>query len=216
MLKSYYFLILLILSAAFAEAATLSFEKHEEVEGGPRSWAYEVGAAFITPNRIKNFTGVGTSVRRSQDDAGGEIYSFTASRRLGQLVWNLNGSTFTPQLELPFTMEVVDENSGSPFLAFAGSFNMRWVDFTWNEYVRTSLSMGLGLNYSSEIYKMDQERHPAESRSHLKFNWPFQATFALPGYPDDQLMIYIIHHSGGHLFDHGGLNALGIGYRRDF
>ena len=160
--------------------------------------------------------GTGRGITRSQGDAGGEIYTFTASRRLGQFVWNLDDYTFTPQLELPFTLEVVNENSESPFLAFASSFTVRWVDFPWNKYLRTSFSMGLGLNYSSETYAMDRERHPGRDRSHLKFNWPIQATFALPRYPDNQLMLYIVHHSGGRIFDHGGLNALGIGFRRDF
>lgn len=194
--------------------STILFEKHEEIAGGPRSWAYEFGIAMITSNTIENFVGVGGFVDRANGPAGGEIYTFTASRRLGQLVWNLDDNTFTPQIELPFTMEVVNENAGSTFLAFAGSFKVRWIDFPWNDYVKTSFAMGLGLNYSGQIYQIDEERHPGDGRSHLKFNWPIQATFALPSHPDDQLTIFIIHHSGGRLFDHGGMNALGIGYRR--
>ncbi len=117
---------------------------------------------------------------------------------------------------MPFTLELVNENSGDTFMAFAGSFNVRWIDFPWNDYVKTSFSMGVGLNYSDRIYQMDQIRHPGDDRSRLKFNWPIQATFALPSYPDHQLTAFIIHHSGGGMFDHGGLNAFGIGYRRDF
>ena len=171
---------------------------------------------MITPSNIENFVGVGGSVSRENGPAGGEIYTFTASRRLGQLVWNVGGHTFTPQIELPFTLEVVDENIGNTYMAFAASFNVRWVDFPWNDYVKTTFSMGLGLNYSSQPYLIDKVRHQGDDRSNLKFNWPIQATFALPHYPDDQLMIFIIHHSGGRIFDHGGMNALGIGYRRDF
>ena len=194
----------------------MCFEKHVESEDGPRNWAYEVGVSFITTNSIEEFVGVGDSISRADGPAGGEIYTLTASRRLGQLVWNVCGHTFTPQLELPFTLEIVNENQGDTFVAFATSFNVRWVDFPWNEYVKTSFSMGLGLNYSGEVYEIDQVRHPGDERSQLKFNWPIQATFALPNYPDDQLTIFITHHSGGHVFDHGGFNALGIGYRRDF
>jgi hypothetical protein len=50
----------------------------------------------------------------------------------------------------------------------------------------------------------------------LKFNWPIQMTFALPEFPEHQLMIFIAHQSGGHIFDEGGVNSLGVGYRRDF
>ncbi|MBG7607495.1 MAG: hypothetical protein IZT59_05655 [Verrucomicrobia bacterium] len=199
-----------------SQGATVFFEKHIETEGGPRTWAYELGVAFITPNEIENFLFINDTVSRADGPAGGEIYTFTASRRLGQLVWKIGDHTFTPQLELPFTMELVNENAGNTFMAFAGSFNVRWIDFPWNDYVKTSFSMGVGLNYSDEIYLMDQIRHPGNDRSRLKFNWPIQATFAFSDYPDDQLMLFIIHHSGGRLFDHGGLNALGIGYRRDF
>lgn len=216
MRQFYFFLILSMLAFPFSGMAKISFEKHEDVVEGPRRWTYEVGAAVITPNRIKDFLGAGKGVNRAKGDAGGEIYSFTASRRVGQMVANIADYTFTPQFELPFTLEVVDENSGNPFPAFASSFTVRWVDFPWNVYVPTSFAMGVGLNFSSELYKIDQERHPDMHRSRLKINWPIQLTFALPSYPDDQLMVYIIHHSGGRMLDHGGLNALGIGYRRDF
>lgn len=209
-------LILMLAAAGELWSATLCFEKHVETSGGPRTWSYEFGIAMITPNNIENFVGFGDSVSREDGPAGGEIHTFTASRRLGQLVWNVGGHTFTPQVELPFTMEVVNENAGDPFLAFAGSLNVRWIDFPWNDYVKTTFSMGVGLNYSGQTYLIDEVKHPGNDRSHLKFNWPIQATFALPDHPDDQLMIFIIHHSGGRIFDHGGLNALGVGYRRDF
>jgi hypothetical protein len=208
--------ILFLSLMTVVQGATMCFEKHVETEGGPRTWSYELGVAFITPNNIENFAFVDGSVSRADGPAGGEIYTFTVSRRLGQVVWKIDGYTFTPQLELPFTMELVNENSGGPFLAFAASLNLRWVDFPWNDYVKTSFAMGVGLNYSGQIYQMDEVRHPGNDRSHLKFNWPIQATFALPDYPDEQLMIFIIHHSGGRIFDHGGVNALGVGYRHDF
>jgi hypothetical protein len=209
-------LILVLAAAAELRGATLCFEKHVETTDGPRTWAYELGVAMITPNGIEDFVGYGDSISREDGPGGGEIYSFTASRRLGQLVWNVGGHTFTPQVEMPLTLELVNENSGGPFVAFAGSITVRWVDFPWNDYVKTTFAMGLGLNYSGQIYEIDQIRHRGDDRSNLKFNWPIQATFALPDHPDDQLMIFIIHHSGGRIFDRGGLNALGIGYRRDF
>ncbi len=208
--------VLPVLLVASVQGATVCFEKHVETEDGPRSWSYEFGVAFITPDNIENLFFVNGSASRAAGSAGGEIYTFSASRRLGHLVWNTGGHTFTPQIELPFTVELVDENSGSGFFAFSGSLNLRWVDFPWNDYVKTTLAMGVGLNYSERIYRIDQLRHAGDDRSHLKFNWPIQATFALPGYPDRQLTVFIIHHSGGHVFDSGGFNALGVGYRQGF
>jgi hypothetical protein len=76
--------------------------------------------------------------------------------------------------------------------------------------------MGIGLSYSSRVYAMDRERHPGEDRSHLKFDWPIQFTFALPKWPQHQLVIFNDHKSGGHIFDEGGVNSVGIGYRFAF
>lgn len=76
--------------------------------------------------------------------------------------------------------------------------------------------MGVGLSYSEKIYLMDRQRHPGENRSKLKFNWPIAITFASPQFPDHQAMLFILHQSGGHVFDKGGVNSVGFGYRRGF
>jgi hypothetical protein len=63
---------------------------------------------------------------------------------------------------------------------------------------------------------VDRERHPGQDRSHLKFDWPIQVTFALPRWPQHQLVLFVDHQSGGHIFDEGGVNSYGIGYRFEF
>lgn len=185
-------------------------------EDGRGDWAFEVGVAMITDNNIEDFASPSFSLERVHGPSGGNIYTFTASRRLGELKWEIGGCTFTPQLEVPLTLEIVDENSRSPFLDFNASFAVRWIDFPWNEYVSTSFAMGVGLSYSSEIYLADIDRHPDEDRSKLKINFPIQLTLALPEYPQHQIMVFIAHQSGGHMFDEGGVNSLGFGYRRGF
>lgn len=197
-------------------AASICFLPHSESKDGRRAWAYEAGIAVITSSNIEDFIPFSTPIKRERGPAGGEIYTFTATRRLGELVWNIGGCTFRPQLEVPLTLEIVDENSRSPFLDFNASFAVRWVDFPWNKYVKTTFAMGIGLSYSQKIYLIDIERHPDEDRSKLKFNWPIQMTFAHPDYDQHQLMIFIAHQSGGHVFDEGGVNSLGVGYRFDF
>ena len=69
-----------------------------------------------------------------------------------------------------------------------------------------------------KIDKIDQiiDRHRGEDRSNLKFSWPIQLSFALPDHEDHQLTLFISHHSGGHIFDAGGFNNIGLGYRREF
>lgn len=207
--------MLVPLLPALCSAASICFLPHSS-EDGRSNWAFEVGIAMITDNHIEDFAISSFSLDRAHGASGGNIYTFTATRLLGELKWEIGGHTFTPQLEVPLTLEVVDENSRSPFLDFNASFAVRWVDFPWNNYVKTSFAMGIGLSYSEKIYLIDIERHPDDYRSHLKFNWPIQLTLALPEYPKHQVMIFIAHQSGGHIFDDGGVNSLGIGYRHDF
>lgn len=208
--------VFLVSTSLSASAASLCAAPHCDSEDGPNAWAYELGIAFITTNNIEDFTSTKTPITRATGDSGGEIYTLTATRRLGELRWNIGGCKFTPQLELPLTLEIVDEKSRNPFLDLNASFTVRWVDFPWNEYVKTTFAMGIGLSYSQKIYLMDIERHPGEDRSKLKFNWPIQLTLAHPDYAQHQLMLFIAHQSGGHVFDEGGVNSLGFGYRHDF
>ncbi len=196
-------------------AASICFSPHCG-QDGRRDWAYEVGIAMITDNNIEDFASPEFSLNRIHGPSGGNIYTFTATRRLGELQWQVAGHTFTPQLEVPLTLEIVDENSQAPFLDFNASFTVRWIDFPWNKHLKTTFAMGLGLSYSESLYLADIYRHPGEDRSKLKFNWPIQLTLALPEFPEHQLMIFIAHQSGGHVFDEGGVNSLGVGYRRDF
>jgi len=214
-MKTHRFFPLLALIGACAPLthAAITFIPHSDADG-KRDWAFEFGVAWITSNNIAELTSGQVNIDSGR--AGGEIYTLTASRRLGELRWEIGGLTFTPQVEMPLTLEIVDENGRSPFLDFNASVTVRWIDFPWNDRIKTSLAMGLGLSYSEKVYLMDIQRHEDESRSHLKFNWPIQMTFALPDNPDHQLMLFIVHQSGGHIFDRGGVNSLGLGYRRDF
>lgn len=191
-------------------AASICFEPHEPSDGR-RCWSFEAGVAFITSNSINDFTLGDFDIE--DGPAGGEIYSLTAARRLGQFELELWGHTFHPQLELPLTLEIIDENSRSPFYGLNASLVVRWEEFPWNHVIKTTLATGVGLSYDDKIYLIDISRHPGEDRSHLKFNWPIQLTFSLPAHPDHQLMVYIAHQSGGEIFDTGGVNSLGIGYR---
>ncbi len=181
---------------------------------GLEGWSFDAGVAMITESHIEDF--VLGSLNPANGPGAGEIYSFTVSRRIGEFRWNIGGFTFTPQVEIPLNLEIVDENTSSPFVTLNASFAVRWVDYPWNDYVKTTFSMGLGLSYADQIYAIDIVRHPGEKRSKLKFNWPIQLTLALPEHPDHQVTIFISHHSGGHIFDEGGFNSLGMGYRREF
>jgi len=205
--------VCLLLLTSSVSAASLCFIPRDSSDGSP-AWKFEFGVGFITTNNIDDFPTGGLDI--ASGSAGGEIYAFTAARQLGEFEFKVGGCTFHPQLELPLTLEVVDENGRDPFLDYNASLMLRWVDFPWNKYVKTSFSMGLGLSYSSKIYLIDKERHPGDDRSHLKFNWPIQMSLAHPDHPDHELLLFILHQSGGHVFDEGGVNSIGFGYRTSF
>ncbi len=179
-----------------------------------RLWAFEFGVAFITENNIEDI--IDGEFSYGDGESGGEIYSLTVSRFLSELEWKVGDRVFRPRMEMPLTLEIFDENGRGPFPDANASFLVRWVDFPWDGLVDTTFGMGVGLSYSAKVPLMDKERHEDERRSNLKFNWPIQLTFAAPSHPEHQLVVFLSHQSGGHIFDRGGMNSLGFGYRRGF
>ena len=202
----------LLLSSALS-SASICFIPRDASSTEPE-WKFEFGVAFISHNSIEDFLTGDLNIESGA--AGGEIYTLTASKQLGELKIDIGDCTLRPQLELPLTLEIVDENTGDTFLDYNASLMLRWVDFPWNHHVKTSFAIGLGLSYSSQVYLMDRKRHPGDDRSHLKFNLPIQLTLAHPNYEDHELLLFILHQSGGHIFDEGGVNSVGLGYRFSF
>ena len=174
-------------------------------------WAFEYGYAYITHDTVDKLFLAQNSV--AHGPAGGHMHLFTAAYRLGEPDWQFDDHQFKPLLELPLTLGIVEENSRSPFPNYAASFQVRWRDFPWNEWVSTTLSMGVGLAYSEKIFLMDRQTHPGRYRSRVKINWPTELSLALPQFPQHQLTTFIWHQSGGHIFDRGGINDFGFGYR---
>jgi hypothetical protein len=64
------------------------------------------------------------------------------------------------------------------------------------------------------VFFMDIATHPTRYRSHV--NWPIELTLAFPQYPQHQVTMFIMHQSGGCMFDRGGINNFGFGYRLSF
>lgn len=176
-----------------------------------RCWSFEYGVSLITSDNIGEI--LSGTVHVDDGPAGGEIHMFTAARLLAEPEWVLFGKSFRPAIDLPLTLAVFDENARAPFADYNASIRVRWRDFPWNHLITTTFSTGVGLSYSSKIPAMDKQRHPDCNRSHLKFDWPIQLTLAHPAQPEHQLTLFIAHQSGGKIFDQGGINSIGIGYR---
>jgi hypothetical protein len=178
------------------------------------NWSFEIGAAPITANVIEEIL-LG-QYERARGAAGGMLYHLNVSYRIREFEWKIGERVFHPELEAPFTLVIADENRRSPFLVHNAGVRLRWTDFPWNRYIYTTAATGVGMTYSERIFTIERERHPGRYRSHVKFYWPLQVTLAHPHHRQHQLMVFIHHHSGGRIFDRGGVNALGVGYRHVF
>lgn len=183
-------------------------------EAADRRWGLQLGASFISRNNIGEI--LSGDIARAKNDSGGQAYSLSLSWVAHRFQFQSAEKSLRPQFEPYLTLTVVDETADSPFLDYNGGVGFRWVDFPWERWIRTSFFTGVGLSYSTKVFAVDRERHPGVSRSHLKLDWPLQLTFALPSLPEHQLVLFNDHQSGGHIFDEGGVNSLGIGYRWEF
>jgi hypothetical protein len=203
-----------VIACSHARAETealITFDNWEVFEG----WTFEFGVSLMTKNEIDDFLEGNITVE--DGDAGAEVYQFTATKTLSELCIELFGKEYHPLLEMPLCLELVDENANQPFLTYNAALQLRWVDFPWNAWIQTSFAAGVGLSYASEIYAMDEQRHPDENRSNMKFTLPIQFSFALPSAPEHRVNLYIAHHSGGFgIFDVGGFNSIGLSYSYSF
>ena len=177
-------------------------------------WAFELGVGIISDDTPLEY--LYADFDRFEGSGEGYTYNFTASYQIHEFDWRTSESRFQPTLELPFMLTLVDQNVGGlvPDVNFGVLF--RWRDFPWNHHVYTTFGIGGGLSYAFDDWQADIERHEGEDRSKLKFALSFEFTFAAPSHPEHQLVLFVDHQSGGHLFDAGGVDAWGLGFRHLF
>ncbi len=92
--------------------------------------------------------------------------------------------------------------------------NGRWANFPWNNVITTSLAAGEGVSYDSSVSALEAKSSHSTKRF-LNFLM-FEATFALPAYPNWQLVARIHHRSGAYgVYRAGntGSNDVGVGIR---
>ena len=180
-----------------------------------RLWSVEFGVGVISDNVPADFvTGDFTAL---DGPGGGYTYNLTVSRRVHQFNWKIGSVVLRPELEVPGRITLVDENTDRVIPDLNLGLVLRWRDFPWNRFLRTTFAFGAGMSYSFQVWTADIQRHPDDlPRSRLKFWLPFELTVALPMYPEHQLVLFTDHQSGGWLFDSGGVDAVGFGYRFEF
>jgi len=185
-------------------------EKEKEPEPLGR-WAVEADVTFLSEIASHRcWTG---RFNRADGDARGETYNLRLWYTLHEFDLDLYGWRVRPRLEIPATLGIVDERGRKPFRTYSLAGFLRWVDFPWNRYLHTTFGTAFGIHYTERIVRTDQERHPDEHRSHWKFYWPIQVTFAVPGYERYQFVLFNDHFSSYGVFDEGGYDAWGFGFR---
>lgn len=187
----------------------------EPTAGKPRStglWAIEFGVAVISDNTLSDY--LDGDFDKLDGPGSGLTYNLTLARQIKEFDWVIGKTHLRPQLEVPFRLTLVDEKAGGIIPDVNLGVTMRWQNFPWNRFVYTTLSAGAGLSYSSPVWTADIQRHEnGEYRSKLKFWLPVELTFALPRHPNYQLTLFLDHQSGGRIFDSGGVDAWGLGFR---
>jgi len=99
---------------------------------------------------------------------------------------------------------------------FTGSLNLRWVVFPWNRHVETTLALGEGLSWATQIPALEKA-DPTNSENAQLLNYILiEVTFAIPESPWS--LVTRIHHRSGvfGLFGHSGSNILEAGIRYRF
>jgi hypothetical protein len=92
---------------------------------------------------------------------------------------------------------------------------LRWQRFPWSRSVATSAAFGLGLSYTTELPEIEVQLE-GESKQLLVY-WVAELTAGLPDSPWSVSLR--LHHRSvayGLMGDEGGMNAVGLGIRRQF
>ena len=85
-----------------------------------------------------------------------------------------------------------------------GAFNLRWIWFPWNDYVRTSIGLADGLSFTSNIDPKEQQltaphihaNRLAYPKSYWMNFFTPELTLALPEHPQHELLFRFHHRSG--------------------
>lgn len=96
---------------------------------------------------------------------------------------------------------------------------LRWLKFPWNQTVRTTMALGEGLSWATEIPELEEELGQDEHTSQLLNYLLLELTWAAPSWKHWSFVTRLHHRSGVFgLFDDvvGGSNVLTVGVRYDF
>lgn len=105
------------------------------------------------------------------------------------------------------------------YLALETALAVRWYLFPGNEFLNTSIAVGNGLSYVTDIPQIEAARPRNFVKSNILNYILIEATFALPRTPDWSLVLRLNHRSGAFGFFNGardGSNNFALGIRHSF
>lgn len=123
---------------------------------------------------------------------------------------------WTRYMRLEGELQVLKHFGDQDHWEFTGSVNLRWVVFPWNKYLETSMAIGEGLSWATEIPALEKADPTNYDYSQLSNYILLEVTFAIPESPWS--LVTRIHHRSGvwGVFGHSGSNVLEMGVRYRF
>lgn len=197
---------------AETRAPSLQAQADQDLRSKQWSLMFYVGAAATQQ--------LGTLIRGKFNSAGETIYTAEVAYTLDINNWLrkfLSPVVDTVQLAGNITKRDARKDP-DPVYEYDGYIILRWTKFPWRKYLRTSLAAGEGVSYASHVPYVEQCVNSTNSRRLLNYLM-FEVTFALPKYPDVELVGRIHHRSKAYgVFGNGnaGSNDVGVGVRYYF
>lgn len=115
--------------------------------------------------------------------------------------------------------QVAKHNGAQSHLEFNGLVVLRWQRFPWERHLRTSVAIGEGVSWASEVPPLEEALHPDGDASQLLNYLLLELGLGLPKVPDWDL-VFRIHHRSGIFgtFDgvDGGSNVIATGLKWRF
>ena len=154
----------------------------------------------------------------AQDDIG-DIFTFNAKFEdndyiavvaLAREFWN-----YKKYISFEVEGQIGKHFNNDTFWEFNGLIIGRWHAFPWNKYVDTSVAVGDGLSFYTEVSKVEKE-DDEDAQKTLNYLM-FELALGLPQYPRWDLVVRIHHRSSIFgLYGAGGSNYLTGGIKFSF
>jgi len=126
-------------------------------------------------------------------------------------------TSFKQHIDFEIEGQIAKHSGAQYHMEYNVDFVARWLSFPWDSFIDTSLAIGEGLSFATEIPEIE-ERHHNETSQLLNYLM-FELTFTLPKFPKWSLISRLHHRSGVYgLFNgvYGGSNATGLGMKYTF